>query len=121
MFATETLNIADLFSDTPPNDKPIVEEGSSSTFLSLFILYIEIHKASTEIRAGIHGISITDLTDGQGVMRTIISINELGSTTMNTCSTNMPPFLAIAFLVVVKGCELVEQILIAILISSITN
>ena len=69
----------------------------------------------TETRAGIQGVSIADLKDGQGVMRTIISINESRSTTMNTCSMNMSPSLAIAFLVVVKGCELVEQILIAIL------
>ena len=115
LFATETMDFADLFPDTPPDDKPTAGESSSSTFLSLFNLYIETHKALTEIRAGIQEVSIADLKDGQGVMRTIISINELGRTTMNVCNTNMSPSLAIAFLMVVQGCELVEQILIAIL------
>ena len=93
----------------------MVEESSSPTFFSLFNLYIETHKALTEMRAGLHEVSIADLKDGQGVMRTIISINELGRITLNTCSTNMSPSLAIAFLMVVQGCELVEQILVAVL------
>ena len=114
LFTTETMDFADLFPDTPPDDKPIVEE-TSATFLSLFNLYIETHKTLTEIRAGLQEVSIADLKDGHGVMRTIIRINELGSTILNTCSTNMSSSLAIAFLVVVKGCELVEQILLAIL------
>ena len=117
LFTSPTMDFAGLFPDTPVDDSFPLED-SSSAFVSLFNLYLETHRALTEIRSGIQEVSIADLKDGHGMIRTVISINELGTTMINTHASSTSPCMLFAFITILKSCELVEQISTTILPST---
>lgn len=110
------MDFMNLFPDTSHvNDTFSTEEDWTSTFYSLFNLYLEAQKILTEVRSGVREVPVTDLKDGHGMMRTIININELGSAIIETNHSQPSPCLMFAFIAVLKGCELAEQISITVL------
>ena len=111
---------------TPANDDPhrrFAKLNPAPSFLSLFNVFLETHKALTEISSGRQHISIEDLKDDSGVMRTLSDVGELGVTTANSQSLAIPSLqgsidqgcLLFAFTAVLKACDLAEHILKAIL------
>ena len=115
-FPTLSMDFMNLFPDTSQVDDTFSTEVDwTSTFYSLFNLYLESQKALTEIRSGVREVPVADLKDGHGVMRTIININELGSSIIETNHSQPSPCLMFAFIAILKGCELAEQISIAVL------
>jgi len=117
LFTAPTLEFAELF-PTPPVDDTLPSDDSASIYLSLFKLYLEAHMALTEIRSGNRIVSVDELKDDHGIMRAINGINELGTTSINTHNPTISPNLLLAFLTVLKCCELAEQILTALLPSN---
>ena len=102
-----------------------VSDDSLPTTLSIFNTYLEVYKTLEEIRSGARDISISDLKDANEVMRTLYSVSDLGNDVANRYSAGImsqqgqlhsnilcPIF---AFTMVLKGCELAEQISLTVL------
>jgi len=91
--------------------------------LALFDAYLKTHKAFMEINSGQKQVSIEDLNDDSGVMRTLSDVGELGVMTANSLSLAISSLqgsidqgsLLFAFTAVLKACDLAEHIVKAIL------
>ena len=115
------LSFDDLFVDIQVNDGSLARTSLPS-FPSLFNSYLEAHEALTFIRSGSYELPIGDLKHDRGAMGLVTKINELGARAVNSPfpGSNDQCCLQLAFLAVVKGCELAEQISIMVLPSTRT-
>ena len=104
---------------------PPTSDDSLPTNLSICTTYLEIHKTLIEIRSGERNFSISDLKDAEGIMRILHCVSELGNHVANCyragvmsqqgqLQSNISCSL-FAFTMILKGCELAEQISLRVL------
>ena len=104
---------------------PPMPNDSLPTTLAIWTTYLEAHKMLVEIQSGERGVSILELKDASAFIRTLDGVSELGNHVANCCSAGVMSQQGhfqfdiscslFAFTMVLKGCELAEQISLTVL------